>query len=345
MQEQGDLAMGFDLGGSFLKAGLVDGAGRLLSFVREPVKGGNGAEVLAQVVELAARIHEHPMPVGVAVPGALAPDGRTIVSAPSYPEWQGMDVVEALERAGLPGVVVGNDANLAACGEAWQGAGRQGESLALFTLGTGVGGGLVLAGRLWTGPLGTAGEFGHLPLVRDGHLCGCGARGCLETLASATALLARARQLADQGQAPLLAQHLRDWSQLDGENLAQLARAGDPGCRQAFVELGQALGRAVAMVHNVLALPLYLVGGGLCPAFDLFGPALLIEFSASAFPHLATRHKDRVAESGEAGPHQTGPRILPAQLGNRAGVIGAARWAREMGNREKDEGIWSSRQR
>lgn len=341
MTATGASALGVDLGGSYLKAGLVDAEGRMRSFVRERVKDRNGAAVLAQVVELARRMHERPLPVGLAVPGALAPDGRTVVLAPSYPEWQDMDVVEALEQAGLPGAVAGNDANLAAWGEAWQGAGRQGEDLALFTLGTGVGGGLVLGGRMWTGPLGTAGELGHLPMVRDGLVCGCGARGCLETLASASALLLRSRHLAGSGHAPLLARHLQNTSHLDGELLAQLARGGDEGCRQAFAELGQALGRALAMVHNVLALRLYLVGGGLCPAFDLFGPALQAEFTSSAFPHPPGQKawpggespNPRPAGPLQAGPLQAGPRILPAQLGNRAGVMGAARLAMVRGSR------------
>jgi glucokinase len=199
-------------------------------------------------------------------------------------------------RLGTP-VVLENDANAAALGEKWMGAGKAVDDLVLLTLGTGIGGGIISGGHIVRGFVGMAGELGHITVVPNGNPCGCGNRGCLEKHASATAIVAMAHML-----------HLGE--NLSSKDVADLA--GQPGeagdkARAIWTSMGEALGIALATLVNTFNFPLYLLSGGPLPAWDLFAPEMLRVVEQRSFTYRATR-----------------PAIAKATLGNEAGLYGAA---------------------
>jgi glucokinase len=205
------------------------------------------------------------------------------------------------------------DAHVATLGEKWLGAGRDVDDMAMLTLGTGVGGGLVLNGKIWHGMKGMAGEFGHFTVEPEGHPCGCGSRGCLEQYASATAVVRMAREVIAAGNSPKLAQ----LAELNSKSIYDLATQGDEGARSVFQRVGRALGIVLADMVNGLNLPLYVIGGGAASAWDAFAPTMFAELQTRSVVYAATN------SSGV----QTGRKTLitQAQLGSDAGLLGAAR--------------------
>jgi glucokinase len=195
-------------------------------------------------------------------------------------------------------VILENDANAAAMGEKWVGAGKDVDSLALLTLGTGIGGGIIHNGRILHGMVGMAGEFGHTTVFPDGNPCGCGSRGCLEKHASATAIAAMARLLS-----------LGD--DLTAAEVFEIAKSGEGDravrARRIFESAGTALGIAIGNLVNIFNFPLYLLSGGPLPAWDLFAPAMMREVEQRSFTFRNTR-----------------TRIEKARLGGDAGLFGAA---------------------
>ena len=234
----------------------------------------------------------------VAVAGGI--DARTgeVTRSPNLPWLEGTHPGTELHCRVL------NDANAALLGEAWVGALEGKNSAVLLTLGTGVGGGLLIDGRLWTGATGCAGEIGHTPVDRNGPPCLCGSRGCLELYASATAVARHA-------------------DAADGKQAAARARDGDERAIEAFRRAGEALGIVLAGIANTVNPEAICIAGGLSPALDLMEPALRNELTRRAFP-LATRDLA----------------VLPAQLGGDAGLLGAARAALidERRNRDGNHG-------
>jgi glucokinase len=200
---------------------------------------------------------------------------------------------ELSRRLGAP-VILENDANAAALGEKWIGAGRGVDDLVLLTLGTGIGGGIIADGRILHGHLGMAGELGHITVVPNGNPCGCGNRGCVEKHASATAITAMAKLLG-----------LGDG--LTAKEVYDLAIAGSEKAQTIFVSMGEALGIALAMLVNTFNFPLYLLSGGVLAAWDLFAPAMIAETRRRSFTFRTTE-----------------TRIEKAELGNEAGLFGAA---------------------
>jgi glucokinase len=195
---------------------------------------------------------------------------------------------------GLP-VLLENDANAAAFGEYWRGAGEGCSSMVLLTLGTGVGGGLVLGGELWRGADGMAGEIGHITVEPGGRTCRCGNAGCLETYASATGIVESYRELAGIEEV------------VSAEEVHRRAHEGDANARQSYREAGRSLGLAFAALVNLLNPERIVIGGGVLPAWDLFMPAAEHEMRRRAF----------VAPASSV-------RLAPAALGDLAGVTGAA---------------------
>jgi glucokinase len=205
---------------------------------------------------------------------------------------------EIRRRLGAP-MILENDANAAALGEKWMGAGRDVDDLVLLTLGTGIGGGIISGGRVLRGFVGMAGELGHITVVPNGNPCGCGNQGCLEKAASATAVSAMAKML-----------HLGE--NLSAKEVAELAaQPGEAGekARTVWRVMGEALGAALATLVNTFNFPLYLLSGGMLPAWDLFEPAMLRVLEQRSATYRATKTETRIAR---------------ATLGNEAGLYGAA---------------------
>ncbi|MBV8817388.1 MAG: ROK family protein, partial [Acidobacteriaceae bacterium] len=192
-------------------------------------------------------------------------------------------------------VILENDANAAALGEKWMGAGKDVDDLFLVTLGTGIGGGIISGGKILHGFLGMAGEVGHITVIPNGNPCGCGNQGCLEKHASATAIMGMAAMM-----------HLgRD---VTSEDVYKMAVQGDERARMIFDIMGRALGIALASLVNLFNFPLYLLSGGPLPAWDQFAPSMFAEAKKRSFAFRTTNTK-----------------VEKAILGSEAGLFGAAR--------------------
>jgi glucokinase len=307
-------AIGVDLGGTNLRIAAINEPGELLEKTSIAMRtlGDRDAviEELCRNVRLLSdrqTAHGTLAGIGVGVPGILYVETGTLRASPNLPGWENFGVRDAIRsRLGVE-VVLDNDANAAALGEHWLGAGRDVSSLCLLTLGTGVGGGIVLDGKIWRGFLGMAGEVGHIHVAADGVQCGCGSRGCLETEASATAVVRKAKALVAAGSSPALAAEIQDGSPLTARLVGQTAQAGDAACREIFVSFGRYLGLGLAMLVNTLNLPLYLLGGGVAESWALFAPAMFEELRCRSY----------VFAEGST-------RLERARLGGDAGLYGAA---------------------
>jgi glucokinase len=294
------LAIGVDIGGTKVAAGVVDDEGRVLDRCRRATPDSDAAAALDAVVDAVSelRARREVGAVGVAAAGYVSADRSTMLFAPNLP-WQQVPVRDLLaERLGLP-VDVENDANAAAWAEARYGAARGERDVVCLTVGTGIGAGLLLDGRLYRGAYGIAGEPGHLRVVPDGLPCGCGNRGCLEQYASGTAL---ERYAAERGLA------------VSGPEVTEAARAGDGRAVAAFTEAGAWLGQGLADLSAVLDPAVYVIGGGVADAGEL-----LLAPARAAFER---------ALSGRA--HRPVAGLRAAELGNDAGLVGAADLARSM---------------
>jgi glucokinase len=231
--------------------------------------------------------------VGVGVPGIVDFERGFLAISPNLPSLNQLPVRDRIEqKLGRP-VFLENDANCAALGEAWAGAAKGYPDFLLLTLGTGIGGGIVIGGRILRGAAGMAGELGHIRVVLGGNPCGCGANGCLEKHASATAVMAMARM-----------QGLGD---LTCEQIAGAARGGDALAQAVWTSMGTSLGAALATLANVFNFPLYLLSGGLLPAWDLFAPSMQAELERGSYVSRYSPAKvERATLSGDAGLYGAG---------------------------------------
>ncbi len=327
-----NLSIGIDLGGTSLRAGLFDASfedEKLLPLashsLRTRVEDGPDAVVADMADCIRTLVEGLPATaliagIGIGSPGPLNLERGTLGLLPNFPGWDGYPLRDRLAAAtGMP-VFLEKDANAAAVAEWKLGAGRTAkiDSLAMITLGTGVGSGIILHGRVWHGMVGMGGEVGHVSIDRFGPICGCGSHGCLEQYASANGLLRLAREQAKQ---PACSQ---DFITLMADagctplQVARLAEAGDACALRSFAALGATLGFGLAGLINTLDLPLIIIGGGVASAWHLF--------SAEMFK--AVREYSIVYRLGEPTQWHTMENnrtfIRPAELGPSAGLLGAA---------------------
>jgi glucokinase len=304
-----DAVLGIDIGGTKLAAGVVSRAGQVLADVRRPTPRDMDAEgLLAAVVDLAERARRHADvsvdAVGIGCGGPLLyPEG--IVSPLHIPAWRGFPLRERLAAVlGLP-ARLDNDAKAFALGEARFGAGRGSHCLLGMVVSTGVGGGIVLNGRLLHGASGNAGHIGHVTVAADGPICPCGARGCLTAYASGTGLATRAREAVAAGESGRLA--TLPEGTITGRTVVEAAVAGDALARRLLDDAARALAVGIAAAANLLDLDCVVIGGGIAQAGEpLLGPL-----------HRALQSHTRLAFLRDL-------EVRPAALGPEAGVIGAA---------------------
>lgn len=310
------LACGIDVGGTKIAGGVVDDDGRVLEQLRVESPASDVEAIEDAIVDLVARLaaNHDITAVGIGAAGYVDKARSTVLFAPNL-AWRNVDLRAELEpRVGLP-VVVENDANAAAWGEFTYGAGHDVDDLLLVTVGTGVGGGLVLDGELYRGAFGVGAEIGHLRVVPGGRLCGCGNYGCFEQYASGTALVRNARDAAREGS--LLAHTLLDLTggdidRIDGPIITDAAREGDQFALEQLAEVGRWLGEGIATLAAVLDPAVVAIGGGVSEADEM----LLAPIRSAFASNLPGRGHRPVLE------------IRKATLGNRAGLIGAADLAR-----------------
>ena len=295
-----EYSIGVDLGGTNLRAAAVTRDGKILQRIAvtaNPMLGrasllGEMAAVISDLRSAWGR--DQLAGIGLGVPGFILLKEGVIRNSNNLACLEDFPFRDEMEGRLGTKVVLENDANAAALGEKWMGAGRDVDDLVLLTLGTGIGGGIISHGKVLHGFLGMAGELGHLTVVPNGLPCGCGNRGCVEKHASATAITAMARVMGL------------------GENLTsadvhEFAKQGNEHARRIFQCMGEALGVALAMMVNTFNFPLYLLSGGVLAAWDMFAPAMIEEMRRRSFTFRTTA-----------------TRVEKAILGNEAGLYGAA---------------------
>jgi glucokinase len=309
------LAIGVDIGGTKISAGVVDGAGAVIDRERRATPGTDvraTEDVIVEVVSSLAARHDV-CAAGIGAAGWISNDRATVLFSPHL-AWRNEPLREALAgRIELP-LIVENDANASAYAEYRFGAARDEPAVVCVTLGTGIGGGLVLGGAVYRGAYGLACEYGHMTLVPDGRLCACGNRGCWEMYASGRALARDARELA--AESPVAAARLIELAgsaeEITGPLVTAAAAAGDPAASSICTDMGRWLGRGLASLAAALDPSVFVIGGGVSAAGEL-----LLRPAREEFEHTLTGRGFRPFA-----------RVALAALGPDAGLVGAAELAR-----------------
>ena len=308
--------LAIDIGGTKLAAGIVGPAGNILARGETPTLASEGPErVLNRIFRLAENVLAAPGVsadaigrIGIGCAGPVDRLKGLILNPPNLPGWVHVPLVERIEKAlGRP-TVLENDANAAALGEFRYGAGKGASSLVYLTVSTGIGSGIILDGKIWHGVKDGAGEVGHMTLLPDGPMCGCGNRGCLEALASGPSIARRAREALAAGQPS----RLREAGDFTAADVVRLAQEGDPIAAEVWDATVEYLGLGVAAIVTILAPERVVIGGGVTQAGDFLFKPLRRE----------VRHRVKLV-AVESVP------ILPAALGPDVGILGAAAVALE----------------
>jgi len=307
--------IGIDLGGTSIKMGLVDQLGNIIDTLESPTPVKEGYhQVLAVFSQMANQLcrenhyeWENIVGVGVGVPALLDLQKGFVIEAVNL-DWYDVPLKQDLEKLWTVPVIVDNDANAAALGEMWNGAGKGVSHLICLTLGTGIGGGIIINGDIYQGANGCAGEIGHMTVKHHGgRRCNCGRNGCLETEASATAIVLDAlEQVREMSTGPLKVEYDRTGT-VTAKSVVQLAQQGDSVCQEIIVKVGRIIGNSLVQMCYLLNPEMIVIGGGVAQAGKILFDPLIEAFNKAILP--------RVAENTS---------IVPAKLGNLAGVTGAA---------------------
>jgi glucokinase len=323
------LAIGIDIGGTKVAGGVVDVDGKITHRARRDtpdrskspsVVEGTIVEVVAELLQLAGP--EPVAAVGIGAAGFVAADRATVVFAPHL-SWRHEPLQQALQKRVAVPIFVDNDANAAVWAE-WKFGAAQGEThVMMITLGTGIGGGILINAQVQRGRFGIAGEFGHMQVVPGGHRCECGNRGCWEQYASGNALVREARSLLSAN-SPIASDLLESVDgvvgNLTGPLITQAARDGDPTARELLAEIGHWLGLGIANLAAAFDPGMFVIGGGVSAAGDL----------------LLTSARETFKRQLTGRGYRPEARIVAAQLGNDAGLIGAADLARYPAEQQAD---------
>jgi glucokinase len=307
--------IGIDIGGTKIAGALVDASGMVVRAQRLPTPANDPDALIEAVVGLIEELAEGEkvLGVGVAAAGFIDAEQANIIYAPNL-SWRNEPFKSKLEAKVTLPVVIENDANAAAWAEYRFGAGVGLKHMVMLTIGTGVGGAVITDSKMLRGGFGIAGELGHLRMVPNGLLCGCGQNGCLEAYASGTALLKAAKALASSNDpaGQRLRQLQPDSQELTGQDVYSAIQESDPGALGLLREMGSWLGQAVASLTAVLDPEIVVIGGGVSVAGDL----LLDPIRAAYLEHLPARG------------FRPELKIIGAEFVNNAGVVGAADLAR-----------------
>lgn len=297
----GSYSIGVDLGGTNLRVAAVNESGQILEKAGHSTSYDHGPQgvvndMVAIIGAMRSRLGVDGLAgVGIGVPGFIDMEAGVVMGSANLPGFQGFPVRDEIQGHLGTRIILENDANAAALGEKWIGAGKDVKDLILITLGTGIGGGIIVDGKILHGFMGMAGEIGHMTVFPDGNPCGCGNCGCLEKHASASAIAAMASMMGIATQ------------RFSAREVYELAVAGNTRALQVFESMGRALGVAIASLVNLFNFPLYLLTGGPLPAWDLFAPTMFNEIHKRSFTFA-----------------RCGARVEKAVLGGDAGLLGAA---------------------
>ncbi len=297
------VAVAVDLGGTDLKTALIDLNGKILHQKTVSSESKESKEktlhrlIHSIQIELdwAKKNQIKIKGIGLGIPGIVSPEKGVVYQSPHFPDWKNYPILKKLKREFSIPMILDNDANMAAIGEGWLGAAKNKKNFILLTLGTGIGGAIVIHREIFHGDSGFAGEAGHLVIDRHGLQCNCGGQGCLEMSASATGIF---HQLTS----------LNRSTDLTPLQLFGLAKKKDPFALKIFQNFGESLGVGIASIVNLLDIETIILGGGISEAFSCFSPFALESISKYLYSTTAKR-----------------VRLIKASLGNKAGIIGAAR--------------------
>ncbi len=295
-------AISADIGGTNMRVALVDSSGKVIDKRKQPSHDGNMLErLISMVSEL---MSSDVAGIGIAIAGVIDRDRQVVVHSPNLEEAEGKELAGALgERFSIP-VFIENDANAAALGEHWAGAGRGLNSFVMLTLGTGIGGGVIHNGRL----LDVAAELGHITVEAEGIRCLCGNNGCLESYASARAMVTRVVDALEKGEDSMLRQCCEgNIYKITAEDIYNFALEGDILARETLKEAGRYLGVGIASLVNIFSPEAVIIGGGLVGAWNIIVEEAKKEAHRRSFRSLIEDVK-----------------FLPASLGDDAGLVGAA---------------------
>jgi glucokinase len=332
-----DYSIGVDMGGTNLRIAAITTEGTLIEKITLGVKVALGRDyVIGEMCDAIHRLTEQHrtsgsfLGAGIGVPGIIDMEHGMMRKSANLPGWSDYPVRDEIERRLGARVFLDNDANVAALGEKWLGAAKDADNMAMLTLGTGIGGAIVLNGKLFYGMSGMAGEFGHVTIEPNGVPCGCGNHGCAERYASATAVVRMAREAIESGKAPELAKAANSDPEFSAKSIYNLAIQGNPDAKQIFERFGEALGMLLADLVNVLDLEMFVIGGGVVSAWDAFAPKMFAELRERSLVYAASAPEDNVHKkegaSAQIAPYTKKKTIITqALLGSDAGLYGAAR--------------------
>ncbi len=305
--------IGIDVGGTKVLGGVVNERGEILASARRDTPREGGQALTQAIADVANELNREfaAQSIGISAAGFISSDRQTILATPNIAGWNGVNLDRELTQILGKRIVLENDANAAAWGEFKFGAGRGRNDLMMLTLGTGVGGGLILGGALFRGAFGIGAELGHIRIVPEGHLCGCGIRGCLEQYASGSALMRHTREAISAS--PDIARHLLargagPWQRIKGQHISAAARDGDPVALAAFNTMAGYLGAGLATLCAVIDPSCIVLGGGVIDAGEIF---------------LKPTREAALRLIPFSGKHPY-PEIIAAELGNNAGLVGVA---------------------
>lgn len=316
MGDNKTLLIGVDLGGTNMRVGMVTSDGRMVHRLILPTRVNLGLhKVVERIIKAIQEVINQTIApgnqikgIGIGSPGTIDIQSGIIISSPNFPKWKQVPLKHMIEeRLSIP-TFMDNDANAFAFGEKWVGAGKEVQSLVCLTLGTGVGGGIILNGRIWHGADGMAAEIGHMTVLPDGLKCNCGNYGCLESYASASSIVRRVCNAIQSGKLTMVLDYAKDnLENITSDLVYQAALKGDELAIHIMNETATFLGIGIANLINLLNPEMIVVGGGLTNAWDIIYPVTLKEVQKRALSEVAKRVK-----------------IVRASLGDNSGIIGAA---------------------
>jgi len=323
-----ELILAVDLGGTNVRVAAVNPQGRILHKFTFPTEASRGREkvvenIISKIQEFLVRFPDEEFEVlggGFGIPGAIVLDRGIVSQSPNLPGWEDFDIRSQLSEGLRMPIFIENDANSFSLGEGWLGAARDVKDFCCLTLGTGVGGGIVLNGDIWHGAEGMAGEIGHMVIDVNGPLCQCGSRGCLEVFASGSAVRRMAIEAVRRNEKTDLVERCGGaFEAITSKTVYESALDGDPLSREIFQRMGMYLGVGLANLVNLLNVKLMVIGGRVSEAWDFF-----------------IDHARGEIEKRALGSMGKGVRIERAKCGDDAGILGAAYLVKS--EREKRKG-------
>jgi glucokinase len=312
-------AIGIDIGGTNVPAAIIDESGEIIHVINKKTMAEGGPDAVIKritdsITDLVKYFDDNIktgkiIGIGIGAPGTLDHKKGQIITSPNLPQWRNIPLVERISKEVNMPVFIDNDANCAAIGEHWIGAANGAENAVLVTLGTGVGGGIIINNKIYRGSHGTAGELGHITIFAKGTKCACGNFGCLEAYASANATAARAKErLKREDMASSL--QTKKLSEINAYEIYVHAEQGDRFAQDILKESGSYLGIGIATFANIFDPDVIIIGGGFAGAEKYLIPAAIDEAYKRSFKSVMDNIK-----------------ITTAKLGNNAGIIGAAKLA------------------